>query len=533
MNGWTRITVGALATALACALGTPAPAAPQGGTLRVDISKSDVTSLDPALDYEYLGWGVLWATCAKLVSYPDKPAPLGAQLIPEVAAGLPRVSANGRTYTFAIRSGYRFNTGEPVTAQNFVRAFERDFAPAMASPAVDFISDVVGAPAALKGRVKLPSGIKASGNTLSITLVAPAPDLLARLAMPFFCAVPGSTPIDPRGVTPAMAGPYYIAQRIPNRSIVLKQNPYYHGPRPHNVAEIDFTPNTDEQTSFLEVEKDQVDYDIYGTPPAVIAGLARKYGINRGRFWVHPGVSVIFAALNTSRPPFNDVRVRRAANFALSREGIMSQAGFEAGTPTDQILPRSMRGFRDARIYPLTVPDIARAKALMGGRTVKATLYTTTDQTASEQAQVVQANLARIGITVTIKQYSFGVLNGLTSVTSTPYDMVLSGWIADYADPYDFINVLLDGNNIRKSNNPNVAQLKNPTFDRRMEQAALIVGQRRYTTYGKLDVDISRDAAPWASLYNLNIREFLSSRVGCYTFQPVLGEMDLAATCIK
>jgi ABC-type oligopeptide transport system substrate-binding subunit len=134
---------------------------------------------------------------------------------------------------------------------------------------------------------------------------------------------------------------------------------------------------------------------------------------------------------------------------------------------------------------------------------------------------------------VTIKQYSFGVLNGLTSVTSTPYDMVLTGWIADYADPYDFINVLLDGTNITKSNNPNLAQLNDPTFNRRMEQAALIVGQRRYTTYGKLDVDISRDAAPWASLYNLNIREFLSSRVGCYTFQPVLGEMDLAATCIK
>src|SRR5207245_1723613 len=100
VHGWTRITVGALVTALACALGAPASAAPQGGTLRVDISKSDVTSLDPALDYEYLGWGVLWATCAKLVSYPDKPAPLGAQLIPEVAAGLPRISANGRVYTF-------------------------------------------------------------------------------------------------------------------------------------------------------------------------------------------------------------------------------------------------------------------------------------------------------------------------------------------------------------------------------------------------------------------------------------------------
>ena len=113
------------------------------------------------------------------------------------------------------------------------------------------------------------------------------------------------------------------------------------------------------------------------------------------------------------------------------------------------------------------------------------------------------------------------------------FDLTDEGWNADYADPYDFINVLLDGNKITKSNNPNLAQLNDPTFDSRMEQAALIIGQRRYTTYGKLDVDITRDAAPWASLYNLNVREFVSNRVGCYTFQPVLGEMDLAATCIK
>ena len=156
----------------------------------------------------------------------------------------------------------------------------------------------------------------------------------------------------------------------------------------------------------------------------------------------------------------------------------MSQAGFKAGTATDQILPRSLRGFRDARIYPLTAPDIARAKALMGGRTAQATLYTTTDQTATEQAQVIQANLARIGITVNIKQYAFGALVSLTGSTTTPYDMVLTGWIADYADPYDFINVLLDGNKITRSNNSNLAQLNDPAFNRRMEQAALIVGPR-------------------------------------------------------
>ena len=118
-------------------------------------------------------------------------------------------------------------------------------------------------------------------------------------------------------------------------------------------------------------------------------------------------------------------------------------------------------------------------------------------------------------------------------VTSEPYDMVALGWIADYADPYDFINILLSGNKITKTNNVNLAQFNDPKFNSEINHAALLIGSRRYSTYGKLDVDISRIAAPWASLSNSNTREFVSSKVGCYTFQPILGAMDLATACLK
>src|SRR3954447_11433970 len=94
-----------------------------GGTLRVNISKSDVTTLDPQIDYEFLGGAILWITCVKLVYYPDQPAPLGSQVRLEAAAGLPRVSPNGRKYTFTVKSGFKFNTGEPLTAASFARAF--------------------------------------------------------------------------------------------------------------------------------------------------------------------------------------------------------------------------------------------------------------------------------------------------------------------------------------------------------------------------------------------------------------------------
>jgi len=125
------------------------------------------------------------------------------------------------------------------------------------------------------------------------------------------------------------------------------------------------------------------------------------------------------------------------------------------------------------------------------------------------------------------------VLVSKIGVTSEPYDIVALGWIADYADPFDFINILLAGDKITKTNNVNLAQFNDPTFNRQMNRAALLTGSKRFSVYGKLDVDISRVAAPWASLYNANTREFVSSHVGCYTFQPTLGAMDLATACLK
>ena len=147
-----RLAIAACGVAVWLAASASGSGSANGGTLRVNISKSDVTTLDPQIDYEFLGGSILWITCVKLVYYPDRPAPLGSQLRPEAAAGLPRVSANGRTYTFTVRSGYRFNTGEPLTAASFGRAFERIFAPKMGSPGVNFVSDIVGAGAALKGK---------------------------------------------------------------------------------------------------------------------------------------------------------------------------------------------------------------------------------------------------------------------------------------------------------------------------------------------------------------------------------------------
>ena len=129
--------------------------AKRGGTLRINLSTTDFEFLDPALSYEAPGWQVLYMTNLMLLNYPDKPAPEGSRLVPDAATGLPRISSDGRTYTFTIKQGLRFSDGSAVTAAAFKRAFERAANPQQASPAIAFLHDVVGADARSEGKAEL------------------------------------------------------------------------------------------------------------------------------------------------------------------------------------------------------------------------------------------------------------------------------------------------------------------------------------------------------------------------------------------
>ena len=226
----TLVGLGFLVSAYLTATAIPAT---QERVLRLNVNSTDIRFLDPALNYDFYGWRLEAATCAMLLGYPDKRGPASARLYAEVARGFPKVTNGGRMYTFTIRPGFRFSDGTPVTAASYARAFERALSPKMQSPAASFLGDVVGASAVLAGKATTPSGVRASGNTLTVRLTKAAPDFLSRIAMPFFCAVPANLPINPNGVnTPPGAGPYYVSSKEVNKRIVLRKNPYYRGSRP-------------------------------------------------------------------------------------------------------------------------------------------------------------------------------------------------------------------------------------------------------------------------------------------------------------
>jgi oligopeptide transport system substrate-binding protein len=506
----------------------------KGGTMKLNMSATDVDFTDPSLAYGTISWQIEYATALKLYNYPDKAAPEGGKIQPEAATGFPVISKDGKTYTITVKPGFKFSDGKPVTAANFAFAINRALNPAMQSPAAPFITGIVGAQAVLDKKANTASGVIVKGNTITIKLTQPDGGLLAKLGMPFFQALETNLATDPKGVNAyPSAGPYYIASRDVGRQIIVKKNPNYKGSRPRNIDQFVITVNTNLDQSLLQVKSNQVDYDMGGLPPTAHADLAAQFGVNKGQYQVHPLVETDYVALNTSRAPFSSVNLRKAANQAIDRPAMLRVRGAFAGKRTDQILPPGMGGFDDQKIYPITGANYAKAKQLAGNSCGKVRLITATSTTGQALGQVFKYNLSQIGCDVTVGLYQGFQVYVFAGQKGADFDAAMVGWNQDYPDPYDFLDVLLNGNNIHENNNNNLAYFNDAGINKQLAAANKLSGDARYKTYGKLDVTITSKFAPWASYDNRNEREFVSSRTGGYLFQPANASADLNTFFIK
>lgn len=517
----------------------PATLAAGGATLRIEAGL-DVDYMDPGLAFETvtMSWQLLYATCAKLLNYPDEAGARGTRLIPEVAQALPALTADRKTYTFRIRPGFRFSPplNQPVTAQTFKDTIERTLNPRMRSVTASYLADVVGAGAYMAGKAGHISGVVAKGDTLTVHLVKPVGDFPARIATPAFCAVPHGTPIDREGVRVLpSAGPYYLSSYSPGHRIVLIRNPNYHGSRPRHFARIEFAV-VPYRRAVADVQAGRADYVYLWGPGAadlrtLASQLASRYGpassaARRGRqqYFVDPAPALDFFYLNTHRPLFADVRIRQAVNYAINRRALadVGDAAPAPDYPTDQYLPLGMPGYTRSHAYPLT-PDLAKARPLAHAAGRVAVLYTCDGTPCQEQAQIVKTDLAAIGIQVDVQAFPLQTMFSREGRPGEPFDLGYVGWVADYPDPRAMLDTVLEQGTF-----PN---FDDPAYQRRLARAAQLSGPGRYLTYSKLELDMARNLAPLAVYGNMAIPDFFSTRIGCQTY-GVYG-MDLAALCIK
>jgi oligopeptide transport system substrate-binding protein len=516
MRHLARLAIAAAVLVLA------APAAGSSTTLTLNM-QSRLDSLDPARADLTFSWAVEYATCLKLINYADVPS-IGGSTPQLEAAATYRVSSDGLTYTFVVPDGkFFFSDGEPVNAASFVRAFTRSLDPAIGPIARDFTHEIAGADAYASGTAPSISGISATGAQLRIVLTRPAPDLLSRLAMPFFCAVPASTPSVLSDTIPS-AGPYYVSSADLNGLTVLKPNPFYTGKRPRHWSEIDVRAFQDGATTESQLVSGTVDWAFDGLPINDYGSFAAAHP---GQLFVNPSLTTQYFILRSTRPLMSDPNMRKAFNLAIDRNALSQAAGAFSATPTDQVIPPGVPGFRDANIFPFG-GDLAAARALAAphaGET--AVVLACTTVVCQNKTAIAVTALQQLGLNPTVWRVSRGDQIAIEQNPASPFDVSAEGWTADYPDPRDFIDELLHTGSVQ-----NFSGFSDPAFDARMDATSTLAGQARYDAYAQIDEDVMRSDSPIAPYANANNRDAFSSRIGCQTFSPPFG-MDLVALCLK
>jgi peptide/nickel transport system substrate-binding protein len=523
----------------------------KGGIWKYGVTGASV-QVDQQLAYVTTAWWLEYATAAKLYNYPDRNGPAGAKLVPEVASKF-TVSGNGRVYTFTIRKGFRFSDGSAVTARNFKRAIDRTANKQLASPGAPFITDsngtnIVGAKKVNDGKATSVSGVRAKGNKLTVRLTKADGTFMAKITMPFFQATSTKLPLTKEVVNVnktnmPSAGPYYMTRNDPDKLTQIRQNPFWKkGPgrnRPRNLAGLDVQWNLNEQTLFNQTIANQIDEDP-AMPAAEVQGVAKKYGVNKTRFWSKSQNCTGYLPFNTSRSLFKgNTSLRQAINYVIDRKSFVSQAGPYAGNPWTHIFNPGVPGWKNVSIYK---QNLSKARKLAKGhfKTGKINLgYRSSGTINPAQAQIVRRDLIRLGFkagNITMKPFSGADIYDAMGKRSTDLDMGTSmGWCSDYPDPYDWINILLYGKSIQAENNVNYSYFNSPKWNRKMELAARLVGPKRLAVYGNLDLSIMKQAAPMAIERTYNNRYVFSNRVNpkSLVYQGIYQDFSIPAMALK
>jgi YVTN family beta-propeller protein len=521
------------------------PAAPVAGGVLHLTGEGDLPTLDPALPS---GFQIPYATCANLVTYPDKAGPAGSQIVPEVAEAVPAPTDGGRVYTFRIRPGFRFSppSNQKVTAATFKSTIERVVDPRMKSlQTSSLFSEVVGYRAYVQGHAKALSGVVARGRTLVVRLSRPDGAFLANLAGGAACAVPIGTPVDPAGINDIpSAGPYYIASYTPRQQLVLRRNPNYHGDRPHHFDRIVVTLGVDPSRALEEIEGGTADYALGGLPRDAGPRLAAQYGpdsraakAGHQRYFISPALGARWLHMNTSRPLFSNVRLRRAVNYALDRSALVAEGRkyaeinpFNAGEPTDSFLIPGISGATSRHVYPVDGPDLRRAKQLAGHLHATAIMYTPNVPPWLQEALIVRRDLKPLGIDVQVKQFPIDTFFARIGRRGEPFDLAVSGY--GFGTDPSFVLTGFGNSTLRGGGSIDFSYFDSPAFDRQLEAATKLSGPQRYRVYSRLGLELERDYAPAAPFATNASRDFFSARIGCQLYQPVWG-IDLGALCLR
>jgi peptide/nickel transport system substrate-binding protein len=463
--------------------------------------------------------------------------------VPDLATSIPTPTNGGKTYVFNIRRGIKFSNGQVVKPSDFVTMFERQFT--VPGPTT-FYNGIVGASScSTKGcDLSKSGGVVAndSAYTLTIHLTTPDPELMDQLALPFAAAVPASTSLKLTGNNvPPGTGPYMWKSYNPNSAAVLVRNPYFKvwnaaaqpAGNPTEIIEKYGTPVSDEVTAVENGTANEV-FDQDGIPSDQLSTLnGPQYA---GQVHVNTLTADYYMALNTRRPPFNNLQARQAINYAASRSAYVKiYGGPSLAVPACQVLPPNFPSYTPYCPYTTgsqTVwsgPDLAKAKALVkasGTAGEPVVVNGTTDQVGKALTEQMVADLNAIGYKASAQLLNSGVQYTFiqNSANSSKWNVGYSQWYQDYPAPSDFLNVLLGCNTIHPNSDasPNIAAFCDKSVQAQMDQAESTEATnptQAASLWTTVDHEVTQQAA-WVDLFNPKQIDFLSKNVHGYEWNP-------------
>jgi len=509
----------------------------RGGTMKL-LAKAAGGTIDPHVNYTLQYWNLFQATYDGLLAFKKAGGDEAFEVVPDLAEKIPTPTNGGKTWVFKLRKGVKFSNGKAVTTNDVVASFRRIFK--VKSPTSGgFYAGIVGASACLKkpATCTLKGGVSANAaaRTVTINLTAPDPEFKYKLAVPHAAIVPASSPSKDAGTTPIPGtGAYYFASYNPTKKLVMKRNPHFKvwskDAQPDGYPdEITESFGLTVEAQITAIENGQADWTLEAPPADRLGEMSTKYA---DQTHVETLTAFWYVPMNTRMAPFNNLKARQAVNYAIDRNATVKIfGGPKLATPNCQVLPPGFPGNEPYCPYTKnpgakwSAPDLAKAKRLVkesGTAGQKVSVVTPDDEVNKAMGVYLQSVLNQIGYKAKVKPISGNIFFTYVQNTKNKVQINVQQWYQDYPAASDFLYILFGCESFHPGSDSsiNIAGFCDKKINAQMHKA-LKLAQEDEQAANKLWAKIDRmvtDAAPMATLFTPKHIDFVSKRVGNFTF---------------
>lgn len=500
-----------------------------GGTF-VFHHETNVRTLDPHIAYDELSGMALRLVFDGLLDYDED-----SNMFPRLLEAMPTVTDEGKRFRFRLKRGIRFHPmpglpeGREMTAQDVDWSMHRLLSAEVGSPGSPFYLAIQGAAEYHSGAAERIAGITVVDDyTIDFELSEPDQTFLNAMALPFAYPVPRenyehwgeNVKFHPVGV-----GPFIFETWERDVELTFTRNERYHDAQPGPDRMV-FKENIARELASLMFRNGDIDAIHRQTP-------ADYRFFKDAEAWApytveYPRVSTFGIGLNCEMEPFTNIHVRRAIAAAIDRDG-WNRARSGRLLPAGQILPPSIPG-HDPNLSTNQTYDLDLAREEMrlagfpNGLPDPITVWVTgQDDTARRYGELLQQDLSKIDIEVSLRFVSFAVYLTETGKPNT-VPAFFTGWNMDFPDPSNFLDILFHTRSIHEENSENRAFYRSEEVDSLLDQARSMVDRdARLRLYQQANQIISRDA-PWAFTYYPMTMELWQPYVKNYRPHPVWSE---------